>query len=64
MPDPLPLPELAQKNRKWAKTHNYNSHVKLFQLFKNKEERKLNLGKKSVSEGFQYKVRKIYKRHV
>nr|KAJ0214998.1 hypothetical protein LSAT_V11C300105250 [Lactuca sativa] len=59
--DPLPLPALAQKYRKGATKHSYNSNLKLFQLFKNKEELNLNLGLKSVSEHFQYKVKKLTK---
>nr|KAJ0192005.1 hypothetical protein LSAT_V11C800417250 [Lactuca sativa] len=48
MPEPLPLLKLAQQNRNGATKHNYNSHMKLYQLFKKKEALKLNLGLKSV----------------
>ena len=49
--EPLSLPELAQQKRKGTITHNYTSYVKKYQLFKRKDELKLNLGFKCVIEG-------------
>nr|KAJ0213752.1 hypothetical protein LSAT_V11C400191570 [Lactuca sativa] len=47
MLEPLPLPELAQQNRKGAITYNNNSYMKLYQLFKSKETIMHNLVSKS-----------------
>ena len=59
--EPLPLPELSQQKHKGVTYHNYISCMKLYQLFKSKEELKLNLGFKCITKGFQIRVRKSTK---